>query len=448
MKKIFALMMLLILALNFPAYSEGIKNIKTECFYKTHVSYQVEDWTPSVSDQFYIGLSTDNGLTYNRITDTLNWGSVRPATKDLTFVPDTIMNNVILGLFINPNNIWTVSPVQTVSTNFIKAAGTFDNLPSEIYNGGKYNFVVYLYKEQLPEQMALQYSQNGTDWLIKSTFKPEFTTTFVLEENYLQPGNVSYRIVYVNTNEVIAQSNTVAVKQRDTYFRFKTYGGQKNLNDIAQIVWENSSNFASVNIKIFLNDSLISTDNYITDNLYLNFNNFGVYKIQGKVQSEGFVIEKTIVFTVGDPCELLKKENLLLGDTINSLRKRNFDLNIKLVDKDSLISNYKLTITKLNKFISDSTVFNLVYKSGDVVKVEDSKLSSNIQYITNTNNIVTLPKMTGQLTYWVFDVAGRLKTTCSYSDAIQTIDISDYAQGYYFLWILNNGSYTMYKFIK
>lgn len=414
--------------------AEGFKNVPSEAYYEVPFTYSVEDWSPAISDNFYVAISFDNGITYSKITDITEWGSVRPTIKTFEYIPRNFVSNVLIGLFVNPNNIWDVLPIQISTINFIQSEGKFISIPVEMYNGGNYTTTALLYKETLPHTITMQYCQSNPEvWETIGVFEPH-TNLIYYFTNTNYTSDVKFRYVYNDTPVVIAQSELIPVHYRDTYFRFKTYGGDKALNDVVQLLWEKSNNFDLVHVKIMLNDSVLSTTPYLTDNINLNFNQTGIWKVIGIVESPGFRIEQVLIFNVTSPCETLIVENLALKDSIIHL------------NKEIITKNEK--IEYLIKYIKDSTTYNLIYQNGET-DIKDTKLSKDIidaRY--NNGNIFLNSDLQGSLTAWLFDASGTNIIIWNFNIAPTQLDVSLYTTGTYFLWILNNNTYSLYKFIK
>jgi len=440
--------------------AEGFKDIKDVYYYKVPTTFFIEDWSPAISDDFYVGISYD-GITYERISDTIAWGSIRPVIKTFTYTPDIIANNVSLGIFINPNNEWLVDPQQIVTVNFEQSSGTFTYIPSEIFNGGKYDLVTQFDVEKLPEYITLQYSvNNGINWESLDVIKCQNIITWTFLNTFIN-SDVIFRYIYTGTDVVIAQTEQIEVNIRDTYFKFKTYGGQKNYNDATSILWEKSPNFEKVKITIFLNDSLINETNYITDNLLLNFNDYGQYKVVGCAESYGFKIEQMIIFNVGDPCIDIKEENLKLNDSIiilnNDLEVIHniiLILNSESLQKDSIIANLNSIIIEkdviievLKAYIKDSTtITQLIYKTDDITIVKDTKYGE-VQYVTYNQGIITVPNnITGAFTIWIFDITGKLQKSEYFDNAPTELMVGDLISGTYYIYYFYNDAYFVAKF--
>lgn len=447
----------------FTLNAEGFKNLNENYYFKTAFTYAVEDWSPAMSDQFYVALSFDNGTTWQQITEITSWENPRPATKTFSYLPETIVSNALISIFVNPNDEWATEPVDVHTINFVQSFGQFTSIPTEIYNGGTYTLKTQFQQNQLPDQLTLQFTQDGINWnnIEQITMANEVVYNFI--NTYLNPGFVQYRYVYNETNIVVAKSENIPVIDRNTYFRFKTYSGTKNLNDVVQIDWEKSTNFENVDIQVYLNDSLVSKSTYQTDGLFLNFTTFGNWKVIGTVQSTGFEIKETLFFTVDDPCSELKLEN----DTLTKENVRLTDANTKWINenvrKDSiitslsgLIAELQTTVTlltednmKLRQYIIDSTIIQLVYKADDVLSVKAETRIENANLITYDNNIVKfLEPFTGETTIWLFNYTGQLIVSNCFKTETVELNIESYTSGVYFIWVLNNNEYKLYKFVK
>jgi len=447
----------------FTLNAEGFKNLNENYYFKTAFTYTVEDWSPAMSDQFYVALSFDNGTTWQQITEITSWENPRPATKTFSYVPETIVSNALIGIFVNPDDEWGTEPIDVHTINFIASSGQFTLIPSEIYNGGHYIAKTIFNPLHLPSQLTLQFSQDGINWNNIEKINIANEVVYEFDNIYLVPGSVQYRYVYNETNIVVAQSDMIPVLERDTYFRFKTYSGTKNLNDVVQIDWEKSENFKNVHIKVYLNDSLISATSYQSDGLFLNFPSYGHWTVTGAVESTGFKIDETLLFTVDDPCNELKLENDSLTKENIRLSEANTRWLNESIKKDSImvvwseiINELQRTITlltednmKLRQYIIDSTLIQLVYREGDVTSVMAETRTEDANLITYDNNIVKfLEPFTGTTTIWIFDYTGQLiVSNCFITETVE-LNIESYTSGVYFIWVLNNNEYKLYKFIK
>jgi len=456
-KKLFFTILIGLIGFNL-IQAEGFKDLKSTQYYKVPFTYFVEDWSPAVSDNFFIGVSYNDGISYTRITDTLAWGEIRPIVKEFHFLPDTILNGVKFGLFINPNNIWDSEPSKTITFDIIQSSGTFTNIPPIIYNNGTYTLETKFTETELPQTITLQYSQdNGLTWIDKAIVEVESLVKYTFKNNFLIASPI-FRYVYDGTSIVIAETPKIPLGQRDTYFRFNTTGGIKPLDAMVDLIWEKSSNFDAITIKILINDKEYPDKGGIiyANSFKLNFDQIGIWKIIGIAESYGFKIEDTLIFAIKDPCDSIKIENTKLKDTLDYITRKLIDLEKDIFIKDSIINNLEFIIKekdeqieKLTKFIEDSTIFNLVYKNGDITDIKDTKFAINIKNIRyNDGKIIIDDNFTGEFTAWIFNNLGELEYAWNFLIAPTELDINNLPTGTYYLWILNNNEYTLYKFNK
>lgn len=422
----------------------------------------VFDAAPGVSDSLYFGISFPGDMSYRKISAVKAWGRT-PSTVTINYTPDTICNYVKIGVFTNPNGVWSLEPSDSFLTNFVQSNGQFISVPDTIYNAGTYRLLTKFNVSQLPKTISLQY-KTVTDsvWRFREvlpvtdTINYRFVNTFLLND-------VVFRYVYNNTNIVIASSDTIDVLYRNTYFRFKTFGGQKNQNDVATIVWEKSSNFPFVLISVYANDTLVDRQEYTTDNLLLNFTKRGIYKVVGVVESSDFRFEQSIVFEVGDPCDLLRLENIRLNDSLNVISKTNIRLTnelntkIRLISErdsiinrnDSIIRNDRIAIERLNRFIKDSSTLQLVYDCRYVTEVQDTVYSIDVETLVYRDEHVILPDIfQNDVLILIFTVDGSLRFSSTFSVTPKALKLGLYPAGAYYIWLIHNDERHLYKFIK
>lgn len=426
--------------------AEGFKNTKTEYFYKVPSQVVVEDWTPPISDNFYVSKSYESG-SWTRITDTLSWGNIRPSSRTITFLPDTILNGVTLAVFVNPNDGWLVLPSSTFTTNFVQSVGTVTSVPDTIFNNGTYSFTTKFITSQLPSTIQLQYSFDGVTWLNKEVLttqaelKYSFTNTFI-------SSNVIFRYVYVGTKIVIAQTSVIPFKARETYFKFTTYGGIKTINDYVDLKWEKSENFTNTSIKVLVDNKELSKSVYFSNILSLNFTQYGTWTVIGVAESPGFRLTDTVSFYVGDPCTQYIQEIATKNKLIDSLKLVVKTDLTKLDSLKGIILEKNSKIEYLTKFIKDSSKIQLIYKTGDITEVKDDKYSSQVGNLVVKDGYIFIPELLqNNSTYWIFTLDGKLIKS-DITPSVIKIDVLNYQPGTYFLYILHEGKYSLYKFIK
>jgi hypothetical protein len=400
-----------------------------------------------------LAVSYDKGDNWVQFTDTLQWNVLDEVSNKANGVLEVgiICDSVMIGLFTNPNYYDKFFLQDFFWTKFSNAnTGTITNLPNTIYNGGKYAFLVTLNFIELPDMLILEKSYDGKAWeYFDYLTKGDIGKNWIFENNNRINEDVYFRVVYNSTwNEyTLAQSSKIPYLVRDTYLNFTSSGGYKILNESVNITWSKSENFGWIYFRVNCNDTTIF-DTPLHENYYnLNFEKPGKYKVTIIAKDNNFVIEKSILFNVvEDPCLGLVIENKALWDSIYLYRK-------EIGRKDSILSQYAEVITKKNLrieqlelFIIDSTTYNLVFKEGDITSLKDTKYAIDIKLISPIDNYIILP-YDNSITYWLFSVSGKLieaKTGFN----INKIDINNFITGTYLLYVKENNSYTLYKFIK
>jgi len=431
----------------------------------------VTDWTPATSDSLYVSISYDSGVTWELLSDTLAWGNSRPSTRVFTYTPDTILNNVLFGLFVNPYNIWSSTPIDIFNANIVSKTATFSFIPDTIFNGGKYMLEIELEKEKFPDIIQLQYSFDNTTWynldsleitgdLFDYSFVNNYTGGDVIYGLLCIYKDVMFRLVYPETDIPIASTPFIPYKDRDTYFKFNITSGYSEIYDDVDIVWEKSYNFANLDVEIYWNDSLILSKKFYTNKVNLKFQNYGNYVVKGIADDVNFRIVEEVVFTVKDPCENLSQSydslqvyTANIETLIDSLQVVISDIQNEL---DSVVilnntleeRNKELVLLEenLRKWIEDSTLVQLVYKDGDITSVEDSKYTVEIRTdLDIQDGSIILNKE--NLTWWIFDYTAKLVRSEN-SVYVDAVNIGDLPSGVYYFYTLEDMKYTLYKFTK
>ena len=111
MKNVFGLIFIFMVMTSILSAKEGIINTDSVFNYKIENSIEINDWTPAISDLFYVAISYD-GTTWNPISEVIAWGNERPTTKAIKFIPDSVIDVAYIGVFVNPNDTWSNTPVE------------------------------------------------------------------------------------------------------------------------------------------------------------------------------------------------------------------------------------------------------------------------------------------------------------------------------------------------
>jgi len=438
--------LLLLIGLLFSAnivLADGFKDVKTSYFWGRTYSIGYEDLNPAISDSCYFAISK-NDTNYTRLTDNFGWRA--PITKDVSLSINSIGSRWI-SLYANPNGSWL--QYEKFSTTFRFADPvTFTVVPDTIYNGGNYYLTFEGNEDQLPQTLRIEYSYNSIDWSFYTYVGRGITRSLNFENTFINK-NIKFRVTYIDTSYSLGETPYIPFKNYTPYFELKTQGGQKNLNDKTNIYWEKSYDFSVVHYKLYFNDTLIVNNNYVSDGIELNFAKNGRYNVVCLVESKTHRFEKSISFTVGDPCEEAIKTNKILNDSIVKLNRNISGLNTELLTKDSIIRVRNNKIEYLTRFIRDSSTIKLIYTNDSVTSVKDEKYTIDVRNdLKLTDNFIVLPdNNTDNIKWWLFTLDGKL-VKYGNNQYNNKIDITVINNGTYFLYLSTSKEYIVYKFNK
>lgn len=406
-KNIFLLMCALFIGIQ-TLNGADFKNIQSQYFYQKSAKIMVDDWSPATSDNFYVSISTDNGLTWKAISDTLSWGPM-PALKTIEFIPNVVQSGIKFGLFVNPKGIWSTSPISTYTTNFVTSFGIFTSVPDTIFNNGTYTLTTNLMSEQLPSEIQLQYTLDGMEWHNLITQQPTDVLSYTFVNDFIN-NDVVFRYVYLGTEITIAETQILPFQQRDTYFYFLTEDKNTNINNDIHIKWTKSYNFTNITFKVLIDGIECEQNFYTTNDIDLNLNTIGLWSIVGIAENVDFIITDTLKINVIDPY-------------INLIKQ----------------------IDSLNNYIKENMVIKLIYQNGTMTDVKDIKKESEvINILLNADKIL----ITGtNISYWIYSLDGGLIKS-EYYNNLNNVDVSYLPAGVYFFYVHENNKYTLYKFIK
>lgn len=479
MKRII-LIVLAILAITTISKADGFINTQQEMFFGRTYNIQYTDEVPTESLQYYFAYSLDNGMNWTRFSDTLIW-----TCPDTASAPLTIMRTGIakIGIFTNPNGEWRTVPYTFDATFKYSDDFEFISQPDTIYNGGSYDFAVKVNPDEVPPELTLRYSTNGGDsWMIwwVCTFNPGQTIKNITISNGMIKSETIWQLYYDNPVQVVCTSKAIPYKMRSTYFNFKTKGGQKEISDKATLMWEKSYNFNKIEITTYFDNELLDVSEYETDGIEINFAKNGEYTIVGVAKDANFIITKTLTFTVGDPCALIKAQAVILRDSIEKLNRELEKANKTIVWSDaeilrltklsdtlnSLATKQSLIIDSLEAYIvsledyililkADSLELQLIYTEGCVQTVKDEALFSTCETVYaklmddgHIYIIIPLEKRDNELTWWCFDIKGAfVEAGLNRAGIIDIMIKQGMSHGTYIFYTLQDGIYKAYKFI-
>lgn len=479
MKRII-LIVLAILAITTISKADGFINTQQEMFFGRTYTIQYTDEVPTESLQYYFAYSLDNGMNWTRFSDTLIWACPDTAVAQLTVMR---IGDVKIGIFTNPNGEWRPAPYTFDSKFLYSEDFEFIQQPDTIYNGGSYDFSLRVNPDEAPPELLLQFTtNNGDSWMTWETItiNPGQSIKDITIDNGMIKETTIWRLCYINPLKIVCTSYPIPYKERDTYFHFKTKGGQKEIGDKVTLMWEKSYNFDMIEITTTFDNEVIDVTDYYTDGIEVNFAKNGEYTITGIAKDAHYVITNTIVFTVGDPCSLVKAQAVIYRDSIQVLNVKLANkekiiqwadstilaLNLSNAEKDSLLAlanreldQFKLELVKLQEYIvilkSDSLTLQLIYKDGDVLEVKDTKFNSELTTVyaelTGSNQIyLIVPKdyRNKELTWWCFDYQGKFVEAGFNTFAPLDIMIgNNITKGVYIWYVLVDGKYVAYKFV-
>lgn len=386
MKKMITGILMMLFMMASGAFADGFVNPQDEYFYKKGVEITLDNQYPIYGGKnICVGVQYPGTATFTAISDTLN--NVE-GYMSFNWIPEVVASSATFGVFENPNGVWEpAKDFELVEATISKSSGTFDIYPSQMYNRGTYPLVMSLVPAELPDSVTLQYAIGG----VVESWRTE--TILPVAESIEYPfynvntEDVVIRIVYNNTEDVIAQTLLIPSEERLTYFTFRTTEGTKYENQEIPIFWEKSDNFEYVHLKIVYQDGSKEYDDTLYSDTFINFNpkHTGIYIITGNVKSEGFNYMQHLRFEVITPCEDVEKElaECLLainGDSthigyielISKLEKDTLAMGESYVKLDSAFTKWKIEHPD-----TSFTYYQLIF-DGDttIVSVNDDKINT------------------------------------------------------------------------
>ncbi len=479
MKRII-LIVLAILAITTISKADGFINTQQEMFFGRTYTIQYTDEVPTESLQYYFAYSRDNGMNWTRFSDTLIWTCPDTASAKLTIMQ---VGLVRIGIFTNPNGVWNITPYSYTAEFKYSTDIEFIQQPDTIYNGGSYDFAVKVNPNEVPEELTLRFSTNGGDsWMIwwVCTFNPGQSIKNISISNGMIKTETIWQLYYDNPVYIVCTSQPIPYKERSTFFNIKTRGGQKDIGDQVSIHWEKSYNFKKIELTTYFDDNVIDVGEYETDGIDIGFTKNGEYTIVGLAQDDNFSITKTITFTVGDPCSIVKAQAVILRDSIEKLNrelekanktivwadaeilrltKLNDSLNSLATKQSFVIDSLEAYIVSLEDYIlvlkADSLELQLIYTEGCVNAVKDEALFSTCETVYaklmddgHIYIIIPLEKRNNELTWWCFDIKGAfVEAGLNRAGIIDIMIKQGMSHGTYIFYTLQDGIYKAYKFI-
>lgn len=479
MKRII-LIVLAIIAITTISKADGFINTHDKMFFGRTYNIQYTDEVPTESIQYYFAYSMDNGMNWTRFSDTLLWACPDTARANLSIVQTGAAK---IGIFTNPNGIWLAQPYLYDALFMYSNDFMFISQPDTIYNGGSYDFAVRVNPEECPQELTLRYSTNGGDsWMIwwVCTFNPGQSIKDITISNGNIKSETIWQLYYDNPLKVVCESKPIPYKERSTFFNFKTKGGQKEISDKATLLWEHSYNFKKIEITTYFDNELLDVSEYETDGIEINFAKNGEYTIVGVAKDANFIITKSLSFTVGDPCSLIKSQAVILRDSIEKLNvalnkanktiiwadgeilrltKLSDSLNGLNIKQATLVDSLKAYILSLEDYIlelkTDSLKLQLVYADGCINTVKDEALFSKCETVLaklmdngHIYIVIPLEKRDLELTWWCFDIKGAfVEAGFNRAGIIDIMIKQGMSHGTYIFYTLQDGIYKAYKFI-
>jgi len=477
MSKFLILFLVLSISITKMIAGEFITPENNNYFYGRSYTIQYNNDKPSKSSMYYFAYSMDDGLSWKNITEPKGWD--RDLVQFTVKVKD--IGSAKIGIFCNINNEWINTRSFKVIYKYSKDF-QFLSYPDTLFNHADHNFSVLINPEEAPEELLLSYTvDNGSSWrrwLVYSVpTDGKSVMTFSVNTSTEINKNAKFRLSYEGTTNNVCETPVIPFKEKETFFKILNKWGQREIGTNEAIEWNKSDNFRYVRLSTYFDNVLIYEYDYYEDNFSkpITFQKNGEYLIVGSVNDGNWSISQSASFTVGDPCDLVKKQGILFRDScertltrLNDLKKKYEvvdSLNIYLSNlNDSLdISNLSLKteneklILNISKIRKDSINLKLIYYSGTAQTIKDeslfSKAKSIYAEITDQGFVyvvfpLELRNETLETTWWCFSMTGELLDSGFHPKTpVDVLVRKELAHGMYIFYTYQNGKYIAYKFI-